>query len=105
MTEYLNNQDLGAAVNAVREMKAPKHFLPEMLSKMLVCSLDRSDQAREHASALINTLRTEGLVTGENFMQVLKLTPPLLYPFPLSALERMLCMLDTVECFDTHTLI
>ena len=73
MTEYLNNGDLGAAVNAVREMKAPKHFLPEMLSKMVVCSLDRSDQDREQASTLIHTLRTEGLVTGENFMQVLKI--------------------------------
>ncbi|KAJ8252323.1 hypothetical protein COCON_G00216350 [Conger conger] len=69
VTEYLNNGDLGVAVNAVREMKAPKHFLPEMLSKMVVCSLDRSDQDREQASTLIHTLRTEALVTGENFMQ------------------------------------
>ncbi|XP_065812704.1 eukaryotic translation initiation factor 4 gamma 2b [Labrus bergylta] len=69
MTEYLNSKNLTEAVSAVREMKAPKHFLPEMLSKIIVCSLDRPDEDKEHASTLIHTLRTEGLITGENFMQ------------------------------------
>lgn len=58
------------AVSAVREMKAPKHFLPEMLSKIILCSLERTDEDREQASTLINTLRTEGFIIGENFMQV-----------------------------------
>lgn len=70
MTEYLNSKNLTDAVCGVREMKAPKHFLPEMLSKIIVCSLDRPDEDKEHASTLIHTLRTEGLITGENFMQV-----------------------------------
>lgn len=70
MTEYLNTKNLTEAVSGVREMKAPKHFLPEMLSKIIVCSLDCPDEDKEHASTLIHTLRTEGLITGENFMQV-----------------------------------
>lgn len=70
MTEYLNSKNLTEAVSGVREMRAPKHFLPEMLSKIIVCSLDRPDEDKEHASTLIHTLRTEGLITGENFMQV-----------------------------------
>lgn len=70
VTEYLNKKNMDDAVNGIREMKAPKHFLPEMLSKIIVCSLERSDEDKEQASALINTLRTEGLVTSENFMQV-----------------------------------
>ena len=70
VTEYLNKKSMDDAVNGIREMKAPKHFLPEMLSKIIVCSLERSDEDKEQASALINTLRTEGLVSGENFMQV-----------------------------------
>uniref|UniRef100_A0A7N8Y8T6 Eukaryotic translation initiation factor 4 gamma 2 n=1 Tax=Mastacembelus armatus TaxID=205130 RepID=A0A7N8Y8T6_9TELE len=69
VTEYLNSKNLTEAVNGVREMRAPKHFLPEMLSKIIVCSLDRPDEDKEHASTLIHTLRTEGLITGENFMQ------------------------------------
>ncbi|KAI7814019.1 eukaryotic translation initiation factor 4 [Triplophysa rosa] len=69
VTTYLSNKNMSEAVNGVRDMKAPKHFLPEMLSKMITCSLESPDEDREHVSTLINTLRVEGLVTGENFMQ------------------------------------
>lgn len=69
----MNSKNLTDAVSGVRDMKAPKHFLPDMLSKIIVCSLDRSDDDKEHASTLIHTLRTEGLVSGENFMQVCSL--------------------------------
>ncbi|XP_073715497.1 eukaryotic translation initiation factor 4 gamma 2 isoform X2 [Misgurnus anguillicaudatus] len=69
VTTYLSNKDMSEAVNGVRDMRAPKHFLPEMLSKMILCSLENPDEDREHISTLINTLRVEGLVTGENFMQ------------------------------------
>jgi len=70
VTEYLNSKNMEDAVIGVREMKAPKHFLPEMLSKIILCSLERTDEDREQASTLINTLRTEGFITGENFMCV-----------------------------------
>ncbi|XP_066556511.1 eukaryotic translation initiation factor 4 gamma 2b isoform X2 [Amia ocellicauda] len=69
VTDYLNSKNMNDAVSGVREMKAPKHFLPEMLSKIVICSLDRSDDDKEHASTLIHSLRSEGLITGENFMQ------------------------------------
>nr|XP_019954444.1 PREDICTED: eukaryotic translation initiation factor 4 gamma 2-like [Paralichthys olivaceus] len=69
MTDYLNNKNVDEAVNAVREMKAPKYFLSEMLNKIVVHSLDRSDEDKEQASALIQALCTEGLVAGENLMQ------------------------------------
>lgn len=75
MTEYLNSKNLTEAVISVRDMKAPKHFLPEMLSKIVFFSLDRSDEDKEHVSTLIHTLRTEGLISGENFMQVHDDTP------------------------------
>ncbi|XP_076851068.1 eukaryotic translation initiation factor 4 gamma 2b [Brachyhypopomus gauderio] len=71
VTEFLNSKNLEAAVSGVRGMKAPKHFVSEMLSKILLCSLERSDEDKEQASTLIHTLRTEGLVTGENFIQAL----------------------------------
>lgn len=70
VTTYLSNKNMSEAVNGVRDMRAPKHFLPEMLSKMITCSLESPDEDREHVSTLINTLRVEGLVSGENFMQV-----------------------------------
>ncbi|XP_041795796.1 eukaryotic translation initiation factor 4 gamma 2a, partial [Chelmon rostratus] len=69
VADYLNNKNMDEAVNAAREMKAPKHFLSEMLNKIVVFSLDRSDEDKEHASSLIHTLCTEGIVTGDNLMQ------------------------------------
>lgn len=69
LTDYLNNKNVNDAVSAVKEMKAPKHFLSEMLNKIIVYSLDRSDEDKEHASTLIHTLCTEGLVTGDNILQ------------------------------------
>lgn len=68
--EYLSSKKISDAVNGVREMRAPKHFLPEILSKIIVCSLDSSDDDKEHVSSLFHALRTEGLIAGENFMQV-----------------------------------
>uniref|UniRef100_A0A3B3QLM6 Eukaryotic translation initiation factor 4 gamma 2 n=1 Tax=Paramormyrops kingsleyae TaxID=1676925 RepID=A0A3B3QLM6_9TELE len=69
MTEYLNSGNVGGAASSVREMKAPKHFLPDMLSKMLLCSLERSDEDKEHTSTLVYALRAEGLISGDNFLQ------------------------------------
>ncbi|XP_029353471.1 eukaryotic translation initiation factor 4 gamma 2a [Echeneis naucrates] len=69
VTDYLNNKNIEEAVNAVREMKVPKCFLSEMLQKIVVHSLDRSDEDKEQASTLIHALCTEGLVAGENLMQ------------------------------------
>jgi len=87
VTDYLNSKNLDEAVNGVREMKAPKHFLPEMLSKIVILSLERSDEDKEQASTLINALRTEGLITGESFLQaflsVLDQCPKLEVDIPL----------------------
>ncbi|KAF5897482.1 eukaryotic translation initiation factor 4 gamma 2-like, partial [Clarias magur] len=71
IAEYLKSKNVEDAVNSVREMRAPRHFLPELLSKIILCSLEWSDEDKEHVGTLIHALRTEGLVTGENFMQAL----------------------------------
>uniref|UniRef100_A0A2K6KLX7 Eukaryotic translation initiation factor 4 gamma 2 n=1 Tax=Rhinopithecus bieti TaxID=61621 RepID=A0A2K6KLX7_RHIBE len=69
VTEYLNSGNANEAVNGVREMRAPKHFLPEMLSKVIILSLDRSNEDKEKASSLISLLKQEGIATSDNFMQ------------------------------------
>ncbi|KAM4593195.1 eukaryotic translation initiation factor 4 gamma 2a [Odontesthes bonariensis] len=69
VADYLNSGNIDEAVNAVREMKPPKHFLSEMLNKIIVYSLDRSDEDKEHASNLFHALYAEGIITGENLMQ------------------------------------
>lgn len=42
-----------------------------MISTIILCCLDRSDEDKEQVSTLIHTLRTEGIISSENFMQVL----------------------------------
>uniref|UniRef100_A0A2K5CCM5 Eukaryotic translation initiation factor 4 gamma 2 n=1 Tax=Aotus nancymaae TaxID=37293 RepID=A0A2K5CCM5_AOTNA len=75
------------AVSGVREMRASKHFLPEMLSKVIILSLDRSDEDKEKASSLISLLKQEGIATSDNFMQaflnVLDQCPKLEVDIPL----------------------
>ncbi|XP_006885654.1 PREDICTED: eukaryotic translation initiation factor 4 gamma 2 [Elephantulus edwardii] len=87
VTEYLNSGNANEAVNGVREMRAPKHFLPEMLSKVILLSLDRSDEDKEKASSLISLLKQEGIATSDNFMQaflnVLDQCPKLEVDIPL----------------------
>lgn len=41
-----------------------------MLSKVIILSLDRSDEDKEKASSLISLLKQEGIATSDNFMQV-----------------------------------
>lgn len=70
MADYTSSKNTNEAVKAVKEMKPPKHFLPEMLNKIVVHSLDRSDEDKEHTSVLIHALCTEGVITSEQLMQV-----------------------------------
>ncbi|XP_077479684.1 eukaryotic translation initiation factor 4 gamma 2a [Stigmatopora argus] len=71
VADYMNGKNVIEAVAAVKEMKAPKHFLAEMLNKIVVSSLSRSDDDKELASTLIHELCTEGLVTSENLLQAI----------------------------------
>lgn len=70
MTDYLNSKNVDETVNAAKEMKVPKHLLSEMLNKIIVDSLNHSDEDKVHASKLIHALCTEGLVARENLIPV-----------------------------------
>lgn len=87
VTDYLNNGNAADAINSVKEMRAPKHFISEMISRIVLQSLDRSDEDKERASALIGILRQEGVATSDNFMQafltVLDQCPKLEVDIPL----------------------
>lgn len=69
VTEYLNGGSANDTVTSLKEIRAPKHFLAEMMCRIILTSLDRADEDREKASVLIGMLRIEGVVAGENFMQ------------------------------------
>ncbi|XP_031442860.1 eukaryotic translation initiation factor 4 gamma 2 [Clupea harengus] len=66
---YLNGGSVSEAVSALREMRAPRSCLWELLAKMMLVSLEGSDADRESVSTLVHTLHTEGIITAEHFMQ------------------------------------
>lgn len=70
MTDYLNGKNIEEAVSAVKEMRAPKYFLSDMLNKMILFSLERSDEDKENASKLIHALSTEGLISRDSLLPV-----------------------------------
>nr|XP_061819394.1 eukaryotic translation initiation factor 4 gamma 2-like [Nerophis lumbriciformis] len=69
VADYMNSKNISEALAAVKEMRAPKHLLSEMLNKIVVDSLSRSDDDKELVSTLIHELCTESLVTSENVLQ------------------------------------
>ncbi|XP_078537067.1 eukaryotic translation initiation factor 4 gamma 2 isoform X1 [Lissotriton helveticus] len=87
VTAFLKNENANDVLNSVKEMRAPKHFIPDMLSQIILHSLDRSDEDKEKASSLIGVLRQEGIATSDNFMQaflnVLEQCPKLEVDIPL----------------------
>ncbi|KAM9301541.1 eukaryotic translation initiation factor 4 gamma 2 isoform 2-T2 [Gastrophryne carolinensis] len=87
LTDYLNTGNTADAINAVKEMRAPKHFIPELISRIVLQSLERSDEDKERASVLIGLLRQEGIATSDNFMpaflNVLEQCPKLEVDIPL----------------------
>lgn len=70
MTNYLNGKDIEEAVSTAKEMKAPNYFLSEMLNKMIMFTLERSDEDKENASKLIHALSTEGVISRESLLPV-----------------------------------
>uniref|UniRef100_A0A3Q2EDN1 Eukaryotic translation initiation factor 4 gamma 2 n=1 Tax=Cyprinodon variegatus TaxID=28743 RepID=A0A3Q2EDN1_CYPVA len=87
MTDYLNGKNIEEAVSAVKEMRAPKYFLSDMLNKMILFSLERSDEDKENASKLIHALSTEGLISRDSllpaFLRILDQCPKIEEEIPL----------------------
>jgi len=71
VADYLNSKNLSEAVTAAKEMRTPKHLLTEMLNKIVIYSLDRSDEDKENASTLIHELCADGLATSENLLRAI----------------------------------
>lgn len=70
LTAYLEEPDVNKAVEAVKDMHAPKRYMPELISYLIIQTLDKSDENRENISKLISALKEQSLITSDNFMEV-----------------------------------
>ena len=70
LKNYLNGGSTEDAVKAVRDMKAPRKYLPQMVSQLILQSLDRADTDRENVCKLMAALHKEGVLSSELFIEV-----------------------------------
>lgn len=69
LKDFLENNDTDEALNAVKAMKAPKRCIPELVTFLLLRSLDQSDTDRENIARLIQSLRQNCILDSEQFME------------------------------------
>ena len=70
LTAYLGEPDVNKAVEAIQDMHAPQSYMAELLSHMVIQTLDKSDEDRENISKLISVLKKESVITSDQFMEV-----------------------------------
>ena len=70
LTSFLDGYDTDAALDALRGLKAPRTCMPELVTYLVLRSLDKSDTDREAIAKLIVAAKREELITSQLFMKV-----------------------------------
>ena len=69
LTEYLEGGGSNNAINAFKDLNPPKKYMAETLMTMMKTTVDKSDTERENVMELINTMKSESLVSSDHFME------------------------------------
>jgi len=72
LSECYISHSLTDAVSDIKEMNVPKRMIPDMLSQIMLESLDKSDADQELTMKLIDDLKTERIINSDQFMQGFK---------------------------------
>ncbi len=67
---YFEEVDAEAAAATVKELKAPKKYLNELVAYVMLESLDKNDADQDNVSKLILAFKKDGVITGEHYMEV-----------------------------------
>ena len=71
LTSFLDGgYDTDAALDALRSLKAPRSYMPDLVTYLVLRSLDKSDTDREAIAKLIVAAKREDLITSQLFMKV-----------------------------------
>lgn len=68
LKNFLTGTNSDEAVQAMRELKPPKRFMPQLVSHLLTLSLEYEDGDRDSVCQLLSALHKEGIVSSEVFM-------------------------------------
>lgn len=66
--EYLEGGTVQETVATIKEANPPKKFMPEMLTDMMISTVDKSDADRENVMKLVSAMKSENLITSAHFM-------------------------------------
>lgn len=72
LTDYLANNEVNEALTAFKEMYAPKKYVPELLTKMMKMTVEKTDDDRERMMSLISAMKADGQIISEQFMEALQ---------------------------------
>lgn len=68
VNEYLEGGTMQDALAAIKEANPPKKFMPEMLTDMIISTVDKTDVDRENVMKLVSAMKSENLITSTHFM-------------------------------------
>jgi len=68
LNSYLNGGETKPAVVETKSLNPPKKYLPEMVSYLILHTLDRSDTDRENVSKLMKAFRDDNIINADQFM-------------------------------------
>lgn len=68
LDDYFNSGDVPTAVNAFRDLNAPNKYVADVIYKMMINNIDKTDSDREKVMNLLCAMKPENLLTSENFM-------------------------------------
>jgi len=69
LSECYVSHSLADAVADIKEMNVPRKMIPDLLSQIMMESLEKSDAEQELSMKLIDDLRSDGVISGDQFMQ------------------------------------
>lgn len=72
LSECYISHSLADAVADIKEMNVPRKMIPDMLVRIMLDSLEKSDSEQELTMKLIDDLRSEGIINSDQFMQGFK---------------------------------
>lgn len=72
LTDFLENGETNEALTAFKDMYAPKKYIPELLTKMMKMTVEKTDDDREKMMTLISAMKADNLITSDQTMEALQ---------------------------------
>ncbi|XP_067655321.1 eukaryotic translation initiation factor 4 gamma 2-like isoform X2 [Haliotis asinina] len=72
LSDYLGNNNKADVATQIKDMSIPKKLIRDLLSQLLVESVDKSETERDRVMDLISELKKDGFITTEQFMDSLR---------------------------------